>query len=151
MKGQVGAPFDMCGFQDKRTGNNARYVLFLDQLRYHFARPQRKFKLHLQWVLLCDGVVNPLHGLGVKFWRTAGKRFRLQRAPAALSVRGQPSVHRPGRNSQTPRYNLGAFPLLNAPYRSHSNLFECRVIEFARVIFLHAATESQQIHRANKI
>jgi hypothetical protein len=35
-------------------------------------------------VLLCDGVVNPLYGLGVKFWRTAGKRFRLQRAPAAL-------------------------------------------------------------------
>ena len=30
-----------------------------DKLCYHFARPQGKRKLELQWILLCHGVVNP--------------------------------------------------------------------------------------------
>ncbi len=38
--------------------------------------------------------------------------------------------------------NFGAFALLHLPYRAFAHRFQCLVIQPARIIFSHAASES---------
>src|SRR6516162_2118739 len=65
-----------------------------DKFCYHFARPEGKRKLKLQWVVLCHGVVNPFQLLAVEFRRAPKQGFGLQRTPTSPSILGQPTVHR---------------------------------------------------------
>src|ERR1700731_3815569 len=118
----------------------------LDDLCYHLARPQRKFKFELQRILLRHRFVNPFQFLVVQLWWTTKKRFRLQGAPATLAITRQPPKHRTIGYAQRPRYNRRALARLDAANRPFPQSFERLVIQPARVIFSHAATESEPIN-----
>src|SRR5580700_2137530 len=66
-----------------------------DQLGDHVARPQRERKFQLQWILLRNCRVNPLHGARIQSGRSSKQRFGLQRSPSTSPILRQPSVYRP--------------------------------------------------------
>src|SRR6516164_6375051 len=76
------------------TGLNRNIESIFDKFCYHFARPEGKRKLKLQWVLLCHGVVNPFQLLAVEFRRTPKQGLGLQCSPTSPSILRQPAVHR---------------------------------------------------------
>src|SRR6202795_3076186 len=118
----------------------------LDDLRHHLARPQRKFKFELQGIFLRYRFVNPFQFLVVQLWWTTKKRFRLQGAPATLAITRQPPKHRTIGSAQRPRYNRRSLARLDAANRPFPQSFERLVIQPARVVFSHAATESEPIN-----
>src|SRR5277367_6501986 len=118
----------------------------LDDLCHHLARPQRKFKFELQRILLRHRVVNPFQFLVVQLWWTTKKRFRLQGAPATLAITRQPPKHRTIGYAQRPRYNRRSLARLDAANRPFPQSFQRLVIQSARVVFSHAATESEPIN-----
>src|SRR6202048_3215522 len=69
--------------------------LIQDQLGHHVARPQSERKLQLQRILLCHGLVDPLHSSCIQFGRSSKQRLGLQRAPSTSPILRQPSVYRP--------------------------------------------------------
>ena len=112
----------------------------------HLARPQRKFKFELQRILLRHRFVNPFQFLVVQLWWTTKKRFRLQGAPATLAITRQPPKHRTIGYAQRPRYNRRSLARLDAANRPFPQSFQRLVIQPARVVFSHAATESEPIN-----
>src|ERR1700678_2823352 len=118
----------------------------LDDLCHHLARPQRKFKFELQGILLRYRFVNPFQFLVVQLWWTTKKRFRLQGAPATLTITRQPPKHRTIGYAQRPRYNRRSLARLDAANRPFPQSFQRLVIQPARVVFSHAATESEPIN-----
>src|SRR6202162_3097286 len=118
----------------------------LDDLCYHLARPQRKFKFELQRILLRHRFVNPFQFLVVQLWWTTKKRFRLQGAPATLAITRQPPKHRTIGYAQRPRHNRRSLARLDAANRPFPQSFQRLVIQPARVVFSHAATESEPIN-----
>src|ERR1700692_1277530 len=78
-----------------RIGAQRDAKLIQDQLGHHVARPQSKRKLQLQRILLCHGLVNPLHSSCIQFGRSYKPRLDLQRPPPTSPILRQPSVYRP--------------------------------------------------------
>src|SRR5271154_844086 len=118
----------------------------LDDLGHHLARPQRKFKFELQGILLRYRFVNPFQFLVVQLWWTTKKRFRLQAAPPPLAITPHPPKHRTIGYTQRPRYNRRSLARLDAANRPFPQSFQRLVIQSARVVFSHAATESEPIN-----
>src|SRR5271156_242517 len=123
----------------------------LDDLCHHLARPQRKFKSELKRILLRHRFVNPFQFLVVQLWWTTKKRFRLQGAPATLAITRQPPKHRTIGYAQRPRYNGRSLARLDAANRPFPQSFQRLVIQSARVVFSHAATESEPINLVKEI
>jgi hypothetical protein len=78
-----------------RIGAQRDAKLIQDQLGHHAARPQRERKLQLQRILLCHGLVDPLHSSCIQFGRSSKQRLGLQRSPSTSPILRQPSVYRP--------------------------------------------------------
>src|SRR5271168_1725038 len=118
----------------------------LDDLCHHLARPQRKFKFELQRILLRHRFVYPFQFLVVQLWWTTKKRLRLQGAPAALAIIRQPPKHRTIGYAQRPRDNRRSLARLDGANRPFPQSFQRLVIQPARVVFSHAATEPEPIN-----
>jgi putative tryptophan/tyrosine transport system substrate-binding protein len=78
-----------------RIGAQRDAKLIQDQLGDHVARPQRERKLQLQRILLCHGLVDPLHSSCIQFGRPSKQRLGFQRSPSTSSILCQPSEYRP--------------------------------------------------------
>src|SRR6202161_663211 len=70
----------------------------------------------------------------------------LQGAPATLTITRQPPKHRTIGYAQRPRYNRRSLARLDAANRPFPQSFQRLVIQPARVVFSHAATESEPIN-----
>ena len=58
--------------------------------------------------------------------------------PASLSIQSQPIVNRCPIKPQCLADNFGAFPFLHHADGANAQRFQCRVIQFAGIIFSHA-------------
>src|ERR1700691_1930475 len=69
-----------------RIGAQRDAKLIQDQLGHHVARPQRERKLQLQRILLCHGLVDPLHSSCIQFGRSSKQRLGLPTSPPTSPI-----------------------------------------------------------------
>src|SRR6516164_2506246 len=117
-----------------------------DKFCYHFARPEGKRKLKLQWVLLRHGVVNPFQLLAVEFRRAPKQGFGLQRTPTSPSILGQPTVHRRTIDTDNASYHFWTFAVLNTADRALAHRLQSAVVKASGIVRLHDSRESYSLH-----
>ena len=113
-------------------------ILLVDQSTNHCTRPKCKFKLELQWVLECDGIIDPLHLRTRDLSRTTIEWLSSEGVPTARAISGKPLIDTAPRKSQGFYNCFGAFAGLNLFNGTNSYCFQRLMIQFAGIVFDHA-------------